>query len=236
MGEKVEYEPDRAAERMREHASHFASLVEDEIAGYHAATGKYGIVCASYDTELFGHWWMEGVDWLREVLRLLASSDIVQPNTAGGFVAAYPPEDAVALPESSWGQNGDHSTWLNPDTEWMWPVIHAAERRMERLVQTYPNADESTAAVLAQAARELLLLQSSDWPFLVTTGQARDYAVGRFQEHVARFEQLATALEGPPNEEAPALAEELYERDRVFGGIDYQRFRNRESARASMAS
>jgi len=236
MGEKAEYEPDRAAERVRDHARHFASLVEDEVAGNYSATGNFGIVCASYDTELFGHWWMEGVDWLREVLRLLASSDTVQLSTAGAFVEAHPPEEAVALPESSWGQNGDHSTWLNPETEWMWPVIHAAERRMERLIQTHPNADDSAARLLAQAARELLLLQSSDWPFLVTTGQARDYAVGRFQEHVARFEQLAAALERPLSQEAVSLAEELYERDRVFGAIDYQQFRNRESARASVAS
>jgi 1,4-alpha-glucan branching enzyme len=118
----------------------------------------------------------------------------------------------------------------------MWPVIHAAERRMEQLVTMHPEPDDTSAPVLAQAARELLLLQSSDWPFLVTTGQARDYAVERFQQHGARFEQLAAALERPTTQEDVVLAEELYERDRVFAGIDYQRFRNRESAVASMAS
>lgn len=40
---------------------------------------------------------------------------------------------------------------------------------------------------LRQAARELLLAQSSDWSFLVTTGQAADYASERFRSHQLRF-------------------------------------------------
>ena len=62
----------------------------------------------------------------------------------------------------------------------MWPVIHEAERRMEELVAAYPNATGIQKEVLNQAARELLLLESSDWPFLVTTGQAKEYAIERF--------------------------------------------------------
>ena len=44
--------------------------------------------------------------------------------------------------------------------------------------------------VLAQATRELLLLQSSDWQFLITTGTARDYAERRVAEHYAEFKRL----------------------------------------------
>ena len=73
----------------------------------------------------------------------------------------------------------------------MWPVIHEAEATMERLVALYPAAGGAQQAVLNQAARELLLLESSDWPFLVTTGQAKEYAVQRFTEHVDRFNALA---------------------------------------------
>ncbi len=236
LGDKAVYEPERAGERAADHARHFAGLVQEEVARYYSETGRFGIVCAAYDTELFGHWWLEGIDWIREVLRLLASSEIVELCTAGGFVDAHPPEESIALPESSWGQNGDHSTWLNPDTEWMWPVIHGAERRMERLVEVHPTATGGVRSALEQAARELLLLQSSDWPFLVTTGQARDYAVGRFREHVDRFDELTTAVEQAGRISPEVLAGELFERDRVFPDVDYQRFRNREPLRASIAS
>ena len=44
--------------------------------------------------------------------------------------------------------------------------------------------------MLAQATRELLLLQASDWQFLITTGAARDYAERRVAEHYAEFKRL----------------------------------------------
>ena len=74
--------------------------------------------------------------------------------------------------------------------------------------------------VLNQAARELLLLESSDWPFLVTTGQAREYAIQRFTGHIERFERLIESVEsGRPDR---ALAEELWELDKVFPNVDYR--------------
>jgi len=80
------------------------------------------------------------------------------------------------------------------------------------------SADEET--VLNQAARELLLLESSDWPFLVTTGQAREYAIQRFTSHVERFEKLLESVEvGEPDR---ALAEELWELDKVFPDVDFR--------------
>ena len=82
--------------------------------------------------------------------------------------------------------------------------------------------------VLSQAARELLLLQSSDWPFLITTGQAAEYARERFREHAERFDRLATLAEsGPLDESARRLAAELWERDKVFADVDYRDWRPR---------
>jgi 1,4-alpha-glucan branching enzyme len=111
------------------------------------------------------------------------------------------------------------------DTEWMWPIIHDAERRMERLVERHANATGTTADLLRQACREVLLLESSDWPFLVTTGQAREYAISRFQGHVERFNQIANLLErGFDGPEAQALVDEYYERDRLFSDISWREF------------
>src|SRR5207248_7764532 len=137
----------------------------------------------------------EGIAWIKEVLRTLSRSTIVQLTTASDYVRRHPPEDVLSLPESSWGQGGNHFTWLNVDTEWMWPVIHAAELEMERCVARHHDATGERKALLEQMARELTLLESSDWPFLVTTGQAREYAEGRFQGHVERFERCREAWE-----------------------------------------
>ncbi len=234
LGSKPPYDPARAQQRVMDHARHFASLVEDLLVAHHASTGAYGVIASNYDTELFGHWWFEGVDWLREVLRLLAGSKHVALSTASGFVEEHAPETVIALPESSWGSGGNHFTWQNVDTEWMWPSIHASELRMERLVERFPDATGDRKALLNQAGRELLLLQSSDWPFLVTTGQAKEYASQRFSDHVDRFNALATIAErddGLTSQESEMLGA-LAERDNPFPNIDYRVFAPRQGSAA----
>jgi len=226
---KEYYDPYWAGQRVAEHGSHYAHLVEDLITNFYQESGKFGIIAAAYDTELFGHWWFEGIDWLKQVLRHLSQSELVELTTARGFINEHPPEDVLALPESSWGVGGGHFTWQNADTDWMWPIIHSAELRMEELVARYPQADGTLGEVLNQAARELILLQSSDWPFLITTGQAEVYAKNRFLEHVSRFQQLADIAEsGQVDEAALKLCHQLWELDKVFPGIDYRLFAERE--------
>jgi 1,4-alpha-glucan branching enzyme len=230
LGDKPQYDPVQAANRVKEHAAHFVNLVEDLLEGYASSTGTYGIIASNYDTELFGHWWFEGVDWIREVLRGLATSSSVDLTTASTFVREHQPDRVMAVPESSWGSGGNHFTWLNKDTEWMWPIIHEAESRMEQLVGAHPDAEGVQLEVLSQTARELLLLQSSDWPFLVTTGQAREYASQRFTEHADRFASLAQLAERGgqlTNEESEMLAALTFQ-DNPFPEIDYRAFANRQ--------
>ena len=229
LGSKPLYEPHRAAERVRSHAENFVGLVEQLLSEYHDQTGEFGVISSAYDTELFGHWWFEGVDWLKDVLRGLAKSEVAELTTASGIIDEHTPDQVMNLPESSWGAGGNHFTWLNVDTNWMWPVIHAAERRIEGLVAKHPDAQGDLKAVLNQAARELVLLQSSDWPFLVTTGQAKEYASERFSEHVERFNQLADIADsGAVTEEQQAFLASLSERDNPFPNIDYGVFKERQ--------
>jgi len=230
LGQKPVYDTDRAAERVADHANHFVGLVEELLRGYHETTGEYGVISSNYDTELFGHWWFEGVDWLKAVLRGLAASDIVDLTTASTFIEQHDPERVINLPESSWGSGGNHFTWMNVDTEWMWPIIHAAEERMEALVAAFPEATGNQRDVLDQTARELLLLESSDWPFLVTTGQAKEYATERFNGHVSRFEYLAEVAErgGALSEQDRERIAALKEKDNPFSNIDYRVFAARQ--------
>jgi 1,4-alpha-glucan branching enzyme len=233
LGAKALYDPWAAQGRVHEHARHFAGLVESEARAFYDGAGRPGLIVAAFDTELFGHWWFEGVDWLGEVLGLLAQSEVVDLTTAGEWVAAHPPEAVLDLPESSWGEAGTHTTWLNDDTRWMWAMIHRAERRMEGLVARHPAATGDLGAVLAQAGRELLLVQSSDWEFLQTTGQASSYAEERFTDHLARFQDLALAAERAATGDgldpaAVARAASYADRDNLFPDLDYRVFAARE--------
>ncbi len=233
LGDKPLYDPVVAQDRIQSHAEHFAHLVEDLLKQYKDETGEAGVIASNYDTELFGHWWFEGVDWLREVLRRLAKSDSVDLLSATEMVETYEPDTVAELPESSWGAGGNHFTWMNQETEWMWPIIHGAEQRMESLVAVNPNASGDRKRALDQAARELLLLESSDWPFLVTTGQAKEYATKRFREHVERFEELASIAEARElSQEMLDRLAELENRDNPFSAIDYRDFAARQGKAA----
>ncbi|MBI4332728.1 MAG: DUF1957 domain-containing protein [Chloroflexi bacterium] len=234
LAHKQFYDPYWAFRKAQEHAAHFSRLVEDLLAEYQIKNQKYGVIVSSYDTELFGHWWFEGVDWLKHVLANLSRSPSADLVTASSFLQEQPPAETLALPEGSWGQAGGHFTWLNVDTKWMWPQINQASVQMEELVDAFPDATGLKKEALDQAARELLLLQSSDWPFLVTTGQAREYAVERFQHHLTRFQRLREDLLA--GREDAACVADFYEKDKLFPDIDYTVFRKREIDRGESSS
>jgi 1,4-alpha-glucan branching enzyme len=236
LGEKDLYEPAWAAAKVEAHAHHFVSVVEDEAAKWHGTSDAPGLICAAYDAELFGHWWFEGVQWLARVLELTASDDhpTIATATAGEYVRDYPATEAIALPPSSWGRYRTDFTWNNAKTAWMWPIVHERERRMETLVARYPRARGPLRATLAQAGRELLLLESSDWPFLVTTGQADEYATRRFNAHVKRFDRLTALLDAGTADTSAGkhLRTRIEQLDNPFPRLDYHVFQDRGPANA----
>jgi 1,4-alpha-glucan branching enzyme len=222
LGQKDFYHPDWAEHKVRMHAQDFAALVERILQAQWDHAEGFGLIASNYDTELFGHWWFEGVEWLKQVLRLLANNPKVELTTAAEYVEHHAPDQVIHLPEGSWGAGGTHFTWDNNETHWIWEPIHDAEKQMERLANRHQDHydDDLIRGVMNQAARELLLLESSDWPFLVTTGQARQYSVQRFSQHLERFLALATSIErGSPD---ATLAATLWEKDRLFPDVDYR--------------
>lgn len=224
LGDKMMYDPILAMNQTKMHADHFVSLIYDVLKEQNQKTQDPDtLVMVSFDTELYGHWWFEGVEWLKHVIRALHRCQGVDVESAGEYLDHHAPKTAIQLPESTWGQGGHYWVWHNQHTAWMWPIIHDAEVRMRKLVRQYPDETESLKLrALNQALRELLLLQSSDWPFLVTTFQAKDYAVERFEKHVANFNALAEMLEvGKVDAVKVAAFEDI---DNPFANVDYRWF------------
>ncbi|MGH7275425.1 MAG: 1,4-alpha-glucan branching protein domain-containing protein [Candidatus Rokuibacteriota bacterium] len=193
LGRKAVYEPGVAAQKVGLQARHFVELVKTTLA--EAGTGGPAVVCSPYDSELFGHWWFEGPLWLEHVAREMARGGVARA-TLGEALEAVPPAATLALPEGSWGEGGDHRVWLNRDTEWTWDRVYSAEAEWVEHLRSGLRGDGDQRRVLAQATRELLLLQASDWQFLITTGTARDYAERRVAEHYAEFKRLSEMLRG----------------------------------------
>jgi 1,4-alpha-glucan branching enzyme len=226
MGLKEPYSPERAAGRTKVHAGHFAELVLDAL-GPELDRENPPVLSAPFDAELFGHWWFEGPMWLEEVARAFADADNpVSVTTAGGYLDLHPPAGSLELPEGSWGKGGSHEVWLNPETAWTWTHIYAAEERIRSIASKDKWRDGSNGErIMKQMCRELLLLEASDWQFLITTESARDYAESRFMTHLDQLKELETLWS--EYETTGALRAEAYQRlidiegrDNIFPDID----------------
>ena len=209
LGMKRPYEPDAVRGRLEDHAGHFVSVLRASLEGR-----PDGSVAALYDTELFGHWWFEGPEWLYHVVKKLAAGP-VWPSTASAELERRPPRTVIALPEGSWGQGGFHWIWLNDDTAWIWKKIYRIEAAAAALEPRLPALDRR---LVKQFFREKFLLESSDWPFLVSTWSARDYAENRAAEHFERALTLAGWLEEgrPLSGEEDALLRTFESEDHLF--------------------
>ncbi|MCK6505381.1 DUF1957 domain-containing protein [Myxococcota bacterium] len=199
LGGKHLYDPDAIPGALHEHAQHFAHTVKRILAGHHAHTGHQGAVVATFDAELFGHWWFEGPRFLRDVLLTLHHDPDVMVQTARERRDSHPPEIVVRLPEGSWGEGGDHRVWFRDSYRWVWETAYRSEDRFLglrwRVSQARGARQRRARPWLEHAARELLLLQSSDWPFVITTGGAVDYGWQRICGHQVRFDRCCQAVE-----------------------------------------
>lgn len=240
MALKTPYYPERAAERVRAHAEHFVSLVYKALE--HRLNADHPPVLSSpFDAELLGHWWFEGPSWLEQVARIVAQDEFPIALTSGSaYLDRYPPDESLAIAEGSWGKNGTNEVWLNPETEWTWSHIYAAEEKVRAIAtegkwrcggaQAARQSEPALGAcaggrIVKQMCRELLLMESSDWQFLITTEAARDYAEKRFLTHLDQFRELEKAWEeftekrslSAENEEQLAAIEA---RDNIFPDVD----------------
>ncbi|HEV8594266.1 MAG TPA: 1,4-alpha-glucan branching protein domain-containing protein [Thermoplasmata archaeon] len=220
---KESYHPEPAATRAQNHADHFVGIVRDTLARFHAEHGRPGVVVAPFDTELFGHWWFEGPRWLEAVIRGLQGD--AAPVTASDALKKSPPESVIKLPEGSWGLGGQHYVWLNADTKWVWEHVYRAEDEFLAIAKAAQRKRrDEVKRVVSQLARELLLLESSDWPFLITTASARDYAEARVRLHAEAFDRLLAmanrAMDGPLAPEDRAWLVEVEARDGPFPEVD----------------
>jgi 1,4-alpha-glucan branching enzyme len=232
LQDKQPYDPRAAAGRAAEHARHFVASRAEQVGRLREAFGGAAtpLVVSPYDAELFGHWWYEGVDFLEQVLRQLgARRDEIAAVTPSDYLDSSPRLQTLRLSQSSWGEGGYNKVWLSESNAWLYPRQHAAESRMTELTDRFAataarqsQADELTARALKQAARELLLAQSSDWAFQIYQGTTADYAAARFNTHAWRFERLAASVErGAIDQE---LLEEAEGRDNLFPEIDLRVF------------
>jgi 1,4-alpha-glucan branching enzyme len=195
------YDRELALGLAREHAKEFVACTIERLrcasetpsaeagagASSNGSSRDGGLVVCALDTELLGHWWYEGVEWLRAVVEECARQQL--PLVRLDEARALRDPVAVDTEEwrsSTWGKHGNLSTWSAPAVSDM-----AFTARIVELQTLARGAD-----VDATALRELLALQASDWAFMVSGELATLYARERFAGHVEALERLLTEGSG----------------------------------------
>ena len=224
LNEKAPYMPAWATEKAASHAGNFMHNRQKQAQWLKGVLGAEACIVAPYDAELFGHWWFEGPQFLNFMMRKIAyDQSEIALSTPPRFLEKFPKQQIVEPSASSWGDKGYYEVWLNAGNDWIYRHLHAAETRMNELANAFLAPTELEDRALKQAARELLLAQSSDWAFIITTGTMVAYAEKRTKDHLHRFNGLYLQLMEHRLEE-PWLSD-LEWRDNIFSEIDWTIYR-----------
>ncbi|GAB4489217.1 MAG: DUF1957 domain-containing protein [Thermodesulfovibrionales bacterium] len=219
--QKDVYAPAQALAKAAAHARHFLRSKKDQAAFLRNRLKQTPVIVAAYDAELFGHWWFEGPAWLNHLLRKAESAGI-RLTTASAYLRGRKNLQTVAPSESSWGRYGYHATWIDRSNAWMQRHLRRAEKDMIAAAGKYRDSGGIGQRVLNQAARELLLAQASDWPFMMKTGTAVEFARESFTTHLRNVFHLLKMLES--GEIRLGSLERIEEKNRIFPEIDFRVF------------
>jgi 1,4-alpha-glucan branching enzyme len=220
---KEPYDPPRAQARAREHAGDFLSSRRRQLAEAARWMDRPPHLSCLYDAELFGHWWFEGPDFLHQLFKLGHEEGGLSFVTPSEVLDLHPATHRTQPVFSSWGVGGYSEFWLNEKNDWIYPPMHRASRELSEALEKIRAPKGPVKRALEQAARELLLAQSSDWAFMMRTGSHKAYAEARFKIHLNRFDRLLSLARSGKVEEK--FLSEVEERDNLFPDIDLKPFR-----------
>jgi 1,4-alpha-glucan branching enzyme len=224
---KEPYDPWKAREMAASHAGNFLFNRQQQTKYLFEIMGqKKPVIVSPYDAELYGHWWYEGPQFLEFLFRKLHfDQKEVRPVTAPEYLSENPALQVVNPSASSWGYKGYNEQWLAQPNDWVYRHLHKSADRMVELADRFREPSSLQRRALNQAAREVLLAQSSDWAFIMKTGTMVEYAVKRTRDHIERFTRLYyNLLEDRLDLDWLAQIEYL---DNIFPEVDYQLYASR---------
>jgi 1,4-alpha-glucan branching enzyme len=225
LDRKEPYNPQKAMERVWEHAGNFIFNRQKQIEWLSGMMDREPLIVSMYDAELFGHWWFEGPQFLYAVIKKCWESrnweTQVETISPMEYLQRYPKNQVATPPICSWGYKGYNEFWLSGPNDWIYRHLHKADEKMIELANKFKHTkDPLIERALNQMARELLLAQSSDWAFIMRTGTTVEYAVKRTKDHINRvFKIYEMVQSGHIDVEWLKYIEYL---DNIFPEIDFR--------------
>ncbi|MEW9668271.1 1,4-alpha-glucan branching protein domain-containing protein [Ammoniphilus sp. 3BR4] len=224
------YNTEWAREKAAQHAGNFMFNREKQVEHLSAFMDRKPMVVASYDAELFGHWWYEGPKWLEYLCRKIHfDQQTIKLATPADYLEEYRENEISRLSMSSWGRGGYGEVWLGSSNEWIYRHLHLMEKRMAELADRFVKPTLLEEKALNQAARELLLAQSSDWAFIMDAKTMVEYAIKRTKNHIGRFTRIYEDLLQQTLDKQ--WLKEIEKRDALFPHINYRTYSTSTSDR-----
>lgn len=221
------YDFAQAAKLVREQALAFLDERLSALSKAEELGGEAPISLCAYDADTFGRYWYEGPGFLEALFREGAARKDLCFLTPGEY---FRKQDRQAIPLlmpefSSGGFNGYAEPWLDASNDWMYPHVMRSLERMQELAERFPNDTGLKERALNQAAREILLAQSADWPRMLYKQEYADYAHTQIEMALRNFTTIYEALGS--NYISTEWLTNLEKRHNFFPHINYRVFRRK---------
>ncbi len=215
------YNPPAASKKSQENALNFHFNMYKQIEFLSHNMDRMPVIVSPYDAELFGHWWFEGPDFLYYFFKEMDKYNVIKPITPSEYLKIYPTNQVCRPNPSSWGDGGYYDVWLNRGNDWIYKHLDHMSNDMQKVAREHKSELVPVKVrLLNQMVRELLLAQSSDWAFLMTTHTAVEYSTMRTKTHISNFNLLFNMLVDDDIDQQ--FLNDIEEKDSIFADIDFR--------------
>ena len=221
--DKWYYNPEQAKRTAETHAYDYMQKTIAEVQNVKEnMDGNFPIIVSMQDAELYGHWWYEGPYWLYILIKkLYYDQDKIDFITPSEYIEKYPKMQISKPAMSSWGSGGTNTQWLACNPQDIYIHLEILSTRMTNLAKDYKNeTNELKIRALNQCARELILLQSSDWYFNLTCHRVEEYSYKRIKEHIENFNTIYEQIKNDSIN--VSMLERIEMQNCIFSQVDYK--------------
>jgi len=227
-GQDTVYDPQAASDRVIEHARLFLENTIARLEEVSKHMQEAPLCLYAHNADNFGCFWNEGMQFIEALFRLSAEYSDFRFLCPSEYIYKQDLSSLqVVIPEfSSIGFNGYAETWLDASNDWIYRHLARSMERMTELAERFPDDTGLKERALNQAAREILIAQSSDWPALLYRQDSTEYARNQVENALRNFTTIYEALGS--NYISTEWLTSLERRHNIFPNINYRVFRRKK--------
>ena len=221
------YDSAAAQSLVQQHARAFLENSRKRLAAAAAHIKEQPLSLCACNADSFGRHWHEGPWFLEALFRSAEEFDELQFMTPSEYLSQKPKSSfETSCPEfSSWGENGYAEVWLDSSNDWIYRHLNRAIERMVELAERYSESSSLKERALNQAAREIMLAQTSDWPAFLYRQESTEYARLQLETSLQNFTTIYESL-GSSHINTEWLTS-LERQHNIFPNINYRVFRKK---------